>query len=85
MTLFGVPLRTPGVADLPLAILTLICGIAVGSLTGSNAILFGFAGGALATACGVSAREHGFRGLLAVLVISIALVAVTAGLYQLIN
>ena len=85
MTLFGVRLRAPGLADLPITVLILVVGIAVSSFAGSSAIAFGFAGAAIATACGVNAREHGLRGLLVVLVINIALVALAAGLYHIIN
>lgn len=85
MTIFGVRLRTPGSADLPMAILILVVGIAVGSFAGSSAIVLGFAGAAIAMACGVNARDHRFRGLLVVLVINIALVALFTGLRHLFN
>ena len=85
MTLLGVRLRAPGLADLPITVLILVVGIALSSLAGSLAIASGFAGAAIAVACGVNAREHGLRGLLIVMVISVALVAIVAAFALLVH
>lgn len=85
MTLLGVRLRAPGLADLPITVLILVVGIALSSLAGSLAIASGFAGAAIAVACGVNAREHGLRGLLIVMVISVALVALVAAFALLVH
>lgn len=94
MKLFGVQLHTPGLADLPLAVIILVSAVACSGLAMRflgwdiaqvSSILFGSAAAAIATACGVDVRSHGLRGLLVVVVIMVALVATTVGLHRLIN
>lgn len=94
MRIFGVQLHTPGLAKLPMAViiqlLAIVCsGLAMRFLGWDvaqvSAILFGSTAAAIAIACGVDVRSHGLRGVLVVLVIMVALVTTTVGLYRLFN
>lgn len=94
MKIFGVQLHTPGLADLPMAVIILVAAVVCSGLAMRflgwdiaqvSAILFGSAAAAIATACGVDVRSHGLRGVLVVLVIMVALVATTVGLHRLFN
>lgn len=94
MKIFGVQLRTPGPADLPMAVIILLSAVVCSGLAmhfwGWNipqvsAILFGSTAAAIATACGVDVRSHGLRGVLVVLVIMVALVATSVALHRLFN
>ncbi|MBU4630930.1 hypothetical protein HRJ41_25995 (plasmid) [Pseudomonas sp. BF61] len=94
MKIFGVQLHTPGLADLPMAVIILLTAVVCSGLAMRflgwdiaqvSAILFGSTAAAIATACGVNVRSHGLRGVLVVLVIMVALVATTVGLHRLFN
>ena len=94
MRVFGVHLRKPGLAELPMVGTILLSAVLCSGLAMRfwgwdiaqiSAILFGSTAAAIATACGVNAQSHGLRGVLVVLVIMVALVATTVGLYLLFN
>lgn len=94
MKIFGVQLHTPGLADLPMAVIILLSAVVCSGLAMRflgwdiaqvSTILFGSTAAAIATACGVDVRSHGLRGVLVVLVIMVALVATTMGLHQIFN
>lgn len=94
MKIFKVPLHFPRRADLPLFVILLIVGAACSgvaihlfdwSLPQASAILFGCAGAAIATACGVDLVTHGLRGILIVVMIEIALVAAAAAVIYLLD
>ena len=94
MKIFGVQLHTPGLADLPMAVIILLSAVVCSGLAMRflgwdiaqvSTILFGSTAAAIATACGVDVRSHGLRGVLVVLVIMVALVATTVGLHRLFN
>lgn len=84
MQFLGLKLRTPGVSDLPMLALVIAVSIAACVLSmralgwdigQASAILFGGAGGAIATACGVDVRKDGLRGVLAIVFFMAVLVA----------
>lgn len=94
MKIFGVQLHTPGLADLPMAVIILLSAVVCSGLAMRflgwdiaqvSTILFGSTAASIATACGVDVRSHGLRGVLVVLVIMVALVATTMGLHQIFN
>ena len=94
MKIFGVQLHTPGLADLPMAVIILLFAVVCVGLGLSfldwdiaqvSAILFGSTAAAIATACGVDVRSHGLRGVLVVMVIMVTLVVTTVGLHRLFN
>lgn len=90
MKIFGVQLRQPALSDLPLVAFILVFAAALVALSmfalgwdigQASAIIYGFTAVAIANACGIDFREHGFRGLLVVVLIMVALVASTVGLH----
>jgi len=90
MKIFGLQLRQPMLSDLPLAVFILVFAAALVALSmfvlgwdigQASAIIYGFTAVAIATACGIDFRRHGFRGLLVVVLIMVALVATTVGLH----
>lgn len=90
MKVLGIQLRQPALSDLPMVAFTLavgavligICMLALRWDIGqASAIIYGFTATAIATACGVDFREHGFRGLLVAVLVMVALVATTVGIH----
>ena len=90
MNIFGVKLRQPVLSDLPMVLYILLFGsVLVGvvmlgfgwDIGRASAIIYGYVAAAIATACGVDFRKVGFRGFLVVVLIMIALVVSTAGLF----
>ena len=87
MKILGLSLRTPGLSDLPMVVLTLVLAIAITGfamrflgwdIAQASAALFGAAGAALALASGVSVKDHGVRG--AIVVAGFSVVSVLAAL-----
>lgn len=94
MKVFKVPLHFPQRADLPLFVILLIVGATCSgvaihlfywSLPQASSILFGCAGAAIATACGVDLVTQGLRGILIMVMIDLALVAATAAVIYLLD
>lgn len=93
MTIFGVRLRSPGVADLPVAILLIVSAIVISvvavnlydwSAADVSPILFGFVAASITTSLGVNLEKHGLAGIAVLLLILAALVGVVAlGFYLL--
>lgn len=94
MKILGVQLRQPRLSDIPMAAFTLglaaalvgFCMLVLGWDIGqASAIIYGFTAATIATACGVDFWEHGFRGLLVVVLIMVALAATTLCLHLMFN
>lgn len=75
MRMLGLTLRTPGLSDIPMVVLTMVLAIAITGfamrflgwdIAQASAALFGAAGAALALASGVSVKDHGVRGAIVV-------------------
>lgn len=94
MKILGIQLRQPSLSDLPMAALILglaaalvaLCMLVFGWGIGqASTIIYGFTAAAIGAACGVDVREHGFRGLLIVVLIIVALVASSVGLHLMLS
>lgn len=93
MKILGVQLRQPRLSDIPMAAFTLglaaalvgFCMLVGWDIGRASAIIYGFTAAAIATACGVDFWQHGFRGLLVVVLIIVALAATTVALHLMLN